>query len=568
MISLRRLIPLAALALLPVAAPPASAATLASSTVYATPAFARSVGEHFSSPTAGDVNGDGAIDVVAGFGNGHVYAWSAGGSRFLDITTPGAGSIRSTPTLVDLNKDGKLDILGSNDLGYVFAYDGAGHRLFSVRTPAYHGLQAVFASPVAADVTGDGVLEIIAAGYDHYLFVWDLAGRNKPGFPLFMADTMWASPAIADLNRDGKRDIVLAYDCDGASGSRCAGMTTTGGGFVTALTGAGKVLPGWPKFVNGQTVWSSPAVADVTGDGRLDVVVGTGLWRPAPAGTQLNAWDSTGHVLPGFPVRTQSRVFGSPAIGDVTGDGKPEITVMDEKNLVYLWDGQGHTKPGWPVCNSNSRTCNGVAHASPVIADVTGDGVADVVAAGHQTVRAFGANGAVLSEAKAPAGVGQGSNAPFVTSIGGKAAVLYSATRSVNGSVSGAVVRFAADSALGPAPWPAFRQSARGTSHVDDLVAPSAVKVTASLASPTVIHVDMTATDTGSGVAAFDAYVRDNGTLTKWLIGYAPTSRSGTSVTLTHNRAVQHGHNYRVQAHARDADGNYGPWGTFDITVP
>ena len=566
---MRRLILLAALALVPIAVPPASAATLTASTVYATPAFAQSYGEHFSSPVAGDVDGDGATDVVAGFLNGHVYAWSAGGTRFLDITSPGAGGIRSTPTLVDLNGDGKLDILGSNDLGYVFAYDGAGHGLFSVRTPAYHGLQAVFASPVAADVTGDGVPEIIAAGYDHDLFVWDLAGRNKPGFPLFMADTMWASPAVADLNRDGKRDIVLTYDCDGASGSRCAGMTTTGGGFVTAINGTGAVLPGWPKFVNGQTVWSSPAVADVTGDGRPDVVVGTGLWRAAPAGTQLNAWDATGHVLPGFPVRTQGRVFGSPAIGDVTGDGKPEISVMDEKNLLYLWDGTGHVKPGWPQCNSNSRTCNGVAHASSVMADVNADGVADVVAAGQQTMRAFAGDGTVLMEAKVPSGVGQGSNAPFVTSIGGRASILYSAGRNVGGTPSGAVVHYAADSALGPAPWPSFRQSARGTGHVDDLVAPTRATLTGTLVQPTTLRVSLTASDVGTGVAAFDAWYRvDGGALVRWLTGTAPNSRSGTSATHTRNLGVQRGHTYRMQTRARDVDGNYGPWGTLDVKVP
>ena len=468
---LRRLIPLVALAVLPLAAPAeAATASLAAAGEYTTPVFPKGYGEHFSSPAAGDVNGDGTVDVVAGYGNGHLYAWSAGGTRFLDITTPGAGGIRSTPTLVDLNGDKKLDILGSNDLGYVFAYDGAGHRLFQVRTPAYNGQQAVFASPVAADVTGDGVLEVVAAGYDHYLFVWDLAGRSKPGFPLFMADTMWASPAIADLNRDGRRDIVLAYDCAGGSGSRCDGMTTTGGGFVTAITGTGRVLPGWPRFVNGQTVWSSPALADVTGDGKLDVVVGTGLWRPAPAGSQVWAWDATGRQLPGFPVRTQGRVFASPAVGDVSGDGKPEIAVMDEKNLVYVWDGTGRLRSGWPRCGTNSGTCNSVAHASPVMADVSGDGVADVVAAGQMTVRAWNGSGQVLAEAKAPAGTWQTSSTPTVTQIGGKATVLVSTThRSASGAVNGTVVRYAAGAALGPAPWPGFRQNARGTSHVDDL---------------------------------------------------------------------------------------------------
>jgi hypothetical protein len=576
---LLRLVPVAVLtaALLPLAVPPAAAAVspLAFASEYTTPAFPQyrngPAPELFASATAGDIDGDSAIDVVAGYQNGHIYAWHAGGGRFLDITTPGSGSVRSTPVLVDLNKDGKLDILASNQAGYVFAYDGAGHRIFNVHTTAYHGLNAVFAAPVAADVTGDGILEIIAVGWDHYLWVWDLAGHNKRGFPLFMADTMWASPAVADLNADGRRDIVFAYDCVGGSGSRCQGLSRTGGGFVTALDGTtAKPLRGWPHFVAGQTIWSSPAISDINGDGKPDVVVGTGLFNPSPAGAQVNAFDAQGRVLPGWPMRTRYRVFASPSIGDVNGDGKPEISVMDEKNYLYLYDGAGHALPGWPICGTNNGTCNSAAHASTVMADVTGDGIADVIAAGQTTVRAFDRAGHVLSSVKSPLGIAGTSGAPTVTEIGGKASVLLSTThRQNNGDLTGTVVRFSSDAALGPAPWPIFRQNVRGTSHLDDLVIPSTAVLTASALSSTVVQVSMTASDAESGVAVFDAWFRDNGgPLFHWLPGAAPTSRSGISATHTRTFGAKSGHTYRIQARARDRDGNYGHWGLVTVTTP
>lgn len=571
---MRRLLPVLAL-LLVATAFPGSARAATSLTLdgeFATPDMpayrSSNPPEQFGAAVTGDLVGDGAADVVAGFQNGHVYAWHASGARFLDITTPGGGAVRATPVLVDLDRDGKLEVLVSNASGWVAAYDGSGRRLFAKQTTTYGGLNAVFAAPVAADVTGDGIPEIIAVGWDHYVWVWDLAGRNKPGFPLFMADTMWASPAIADLNGDGRRDIVLAYDCAGGSGSRCG--SSGPGGFVTALSGTGATLPGWPRFVAGQTVWSSPAVADINGDGRLDVVVGTGLFAPDPAGAQVNAFDATGRPLPGWPVRTSHRVFASPAVGDLDGDGRPEVSVMDDHNLLYLFDGGGRRLPGWPVCGSNNGQCSGTAHASTVIADVNADGAAEVVAAGQTTMRAYDRAGRVLASVTSPRGISQTSAAPSVVDLGGQAVVLYTAVhRNADGTLHGAVVKYATGAAYGRSPWPEFRQNPRGTSHVDDLVAPTRAVVTAKPASATGVRVVITATDQGTGVAAFDAFYRDNGgPLVRWFVGARPTSRSGSTATYVRNLPTRAGHTYAIQARARDGDANYGGWGTTSITGP
>jgi uncharacterized protein (TIGR03382 family) len=135
----------------------------------------------------------------------------------------------------------------------------------------------------------------------------------------------FANPAIADIDGDGKMEVI--------SGS--------GGGVLHAWNVDGVEPEGWPKFT-GHWILSSPAVGDVDGDGDLDVVVGTRqgwlfVWSTSASAGAAVAWAGFGHdpqhtrnheaPLPdGYNTGTGTGDDGSADSGGPTAGGGPEPT--------------------------------------------------------------------------------------------------------------------------------------------------------------------------------------------------------------------------------------------------
>lgn len=126
-------------------------------------------------------------------------------------------------------------------------------------------------------------------------------------------------------------------------------------------------LPGWPQST-GAEVNSSPTIADLDGDGSLDIIVGSGDGK-------VYAWDQTGRSLPGWPVSTLGPVVASPAVTDLDGDGILEVVVGAKDGRVYAWNPQGAALTQWPAPTL------GPTVSSPAVADLNGDGIQDIVVA-------------------------------------------------------------------------------------------------------------------------------------------------------------------------------------------
>ncbi|MCU1461221.1 MAG: repeat-containing protein [Acidimicrobiales bacterium] len=467
----------AALTLVPVT--PVTAAGVAgpftSTTMLSTGNFAVGQGydrtlthDSFSAAAVGDVTGDGQPDIIAGFVDGVLRGWHSNGQQFLNFNT-GPGAIEGSPVLADLTGDGILDIVVTNTNGDVIGLTGSGQVFFHQRDVGFFHRHGIFGSAAIADLDRDGRPEIIAGSFDTYLYAWHLDGTLVAGWPTWLKDTIWSSPTVVDLDHDGYPEVVIGGDCDGAEGQPCFNGVPyqNHGGYVWVFDHNGAVKPGWPQWVPGQTVWSTPVVADLFNDGRLEVVSGTGLNFAAPAGSAVYAWDSSGNTLPGWPVGVGGRVMATPAIGDLNDDGIQDVAVMADDGRIYAISATGQMLPGWPQCAASNRSACPVAlHGSVSIADVLGNGHQQVVAGGEQWVRVWnGSGGGPAAELVTKSGTEPLSSAPTIANVGGSAWIVQTALFE-NGTIAnqGNVwIWSIPGQAPGLSAWPTFKHDSRRT---------------------------------------------------------------------------------------------------------
>jgi hypothetical protein len=401
-----------------IGAPP----VLATNTV--TPVFTRQLGGGnagyvmHSSPTLADLNGDGTLEIVVGT----LQSQEVASVPYLSVLNSNGtvrwerqveGHINSSPAVGDINGDGYLEIVvglcDDHNLplsGGVVAYDRNGNRLWKVTTLDRNGngrADGVFPSPSIADVNNDGIPEVIFGAWDMRMYVVRgtdgvaLRGTGTTPFnywPAEMLDTIWSSPAIADLNNDGKLEIIFGGDIsyNPAAGTQNGGLLRVFNhdavdgpkpfpGFNTLY---GTICSGGPcptdighygKYMD-QSLYSSPAVGDINNDGKLEIVIGSGrAFDPTTYGKWVKVYDNQGNLL--RTLTTDGVVFGSPTLADLNGDGYLDIIVGTERlnqgspppGTLYAWSGRDFSLL-WSIAPKNVVGQNLLITSSPVVADI------------------------------------------------------------------------------------------------------------------------------------------------------------------------------------------------------
>jgi VCBS repeat protein len=301
---------------------------------------------------------------------------------------------------------------------------------------------------LAADFNGDHNLDLAVANCFNAVNAADgtpitesdvrvLLGDDAGGFsrgpaPPLPAGAMSCSLASADFNRDAAPDLAVAM----SSGKAVAILLGNGSGGFT-------VAPGSPAAVAGTP--TSVAAADVSGDGRSDLVVpvadstgrvtaieillgdGSGGFAEAPgspvpilagksfslavadlngdgkadlavANTNRNEMsllrgDGTGRFAPAATIASVRGPHGI-TTGDFDGNGKPDLGALTPKGVaILLGDGAGafHAAPGSPVPGSYELA----------VADLNGDGMSDL-ATGSVSVRVATGGGRFRPAALSP----------------------------------------------------------------------------------------------------------------------------------------------------------------------
>jgi hypothetical protein len=278
--------------------------------------------------TACDIDGDGKDELLAGTMDGHMYCFTAQG-KVKWVKYVGA-AIRGGAACYDVDGDGKKEVFFGDMNGVVWGLGCNGVTLTqwgwpkqTARTAQYVG---IYATPAIGDINGDGVADIVVGCYGHYVYAWAFTGAILPGWPIDTKDTIWSSAALADIDRDGYKEVIVGGDCTGGSG-----WPYPPGGLLWVFRKDGSLYPGFPKCTP-EVLWSSPACADINNDGWYEIVVGTGHYYTATGnltnqGFRVYAWNHDGSDCRGFPVVTAGCTMSSPAIGDVDRDGVKEIAI-------------------------------------------------------------------------------------------------------------------------------------------------------------------------------------------------------------------------------------------------
>jgi len=263
---------------------------------------------------AADLNGDGRLDLAqSDFGSGFFVFLGLGDGRFAQAAVPPTvTALAASSAVADLDGDDRWDLaLALWPQGgpgtHVLVYRGNGDGTFAA--PVTWTLPALgFAGEMAAaDLDGDGRDDLAIA---------DRAGsgltvlRGTSGLTLSIRGTFAAggqigSVALGDLDGDGRLDA--------ATGS----ILASGG--ASALVGDGT-----GAFTLVATVETAPGatdvgLADLDGDGRLDLATsGANLW--------IRRGDGTGHFGPPARFGLTGRIVAA----ELTGDGRTDLLVGDD----------------------------------------------------------------------------------------------------------------------------------------------------------------------------------------------------------------------------------------------
>jgi outer membrane protein assembly factor BamB len=269
-------------------------------------------------------------------------------------------------------------------------------KRFAKRNRVFSVSHAVFGTPALADVNGNGKLEIGFGSLDRNVYMLNHQGRLQ--WYYHAADTVFSSPVFYNINKDPQLEMIIGTDISANKylkpATRDGGMIyalktdATGGKYFGFRDSKARI---WMRIFD-QVIQSSPVIADVIPGGDPEIIVGSGCYFPENSNDKRGKWIkilrlSNGKVL--RTLNTEACLNSTPAIADINGDGNLEIVATVNGNATATGTSRGKlaawradsSEPIWitePRALGQNDFYLGTFQ-SPVIADIDGNGSLEIV---------------------------------------------------------------------------------------------------------------------------------------------------------------------------------------------
>lgn len=253
---------------------------------------------------------------------------------------------------------------------------------------------------------------------------WALGSRHTVSIGVIIGNALWSPQMLTlikgsnkDINGDGYPDLVVGSP--GFAGKGAVYVYLSQGSSGVAATPSFTVND--PAAINGDSFGWSVAIADISGDGYADLAVGSRSFSngKGAAYVYLSQGSSGTLTTPSHtlndPAATDYDYFGSSlAMADLTGDGYADLVVGSEgfstyKGAAYVYLSQGSSGvPSTPsiTLNDPAATNSDYFGAALATGDINGDGLADLV---------VGSYGFSVSKGAAYVFLSQGSSGVAIT---------------------------------------------------------------------------------------------------------------------------------------------------------